>query len=247
MTIFGSVHSQSTIPKINSWPICMVLRWVLGASMPLYCRILAIIDFLQPPGAHDAVYSEWIHPLWNGGLGLRWEHSKHQRLLDKRYQTCQAIWIRLHTGNERLRRSFGLIHFLTKKSLLIYFINSPSIWRHKHKITSTGCCRPGRYLEVRLRDRHREHTTNLDSLFVSCQSTTIFYADENSLDKEVEGYYDAGMQVPDYVTLLWADDKCVSLLDSCSWLTSQIAGAIFAVSLLPRSVIGQEVLGFTTT
>jgi Glycosyl hydrolase family 115 len=28
-------------------------------------------------------------------------------------------------------------------------------------------------------------------------------------DKEVEGYYDAGMTVPDYVTLLWTDDKYV--------------------------------------
>lgn len=29
------------------------------------------------------------------------------------------------------------------------------------------------------------------------------------LDKEVEGYYDDGMRVPDYVTLLWSDDKYV--------------------------------------
>jgi len=27
------------------------------------------------------------------------------------------------------------------------------------------------------------------------------------LDKEVEGYYRGGMRVPDYITLLWADDK----------------------------------------
>ena len=26
-------------------------------------------------------------------------------------------------------------------------------------------------------------------------------------DKEVEGYYEDGMRVPDYVTLLWTDDK----------------------------------------
>lgn len=118
----------------------------------------------------------------------------------------------------------GLIHFLTKKNLLIYFINSPSIWRHKHKITSTGCCRPGRYLEVRLRDRHRERSTDLGPLFVSCQLTTIYYAHENSLDKEVEGYYDAGMQVPDYVTLLWADDKYVSYsIHVLAWLTLQIS------------------------
>jgi hypothetical protein len=26
------------------------------------------------------------------------------------------------------------------------------------------------------------------------------------IDQEVEGYYDDGMRVPDYVTLLWADD-----------------------------------------
>lgn len=27
------------------------------------------------------------------------------------------------------------------------------------------------------------------------------------IDKEVEGYYDDGMRVPDYITLLWTDDK----------------------------------------
>lgn len=27
------------------------------------------------------------------------------------------------------------------------------------------------------------------------------------LDKEVEGYYDDGLRVPDDVTLLWTDDK----------------------------------------
>lgn len=32
-------------------------------------------------------------------------------------------------------------------------------------------------------------------------------------DKEVEGYYEDGMRVPDYVTLLWTDDKCVDVLD----------------------------------
>ena len=29
-------------------------------------------------------------------------------------------------------------------------------------------------------------------------------------DKEVEGYYDDGMRVPDDVTLLWTDDKYAS-------------------------------------
>lgn len=28
-----------------------------------------------------------------------------------------------------------------------------------------------------------------------------------SVDKEVEGYYEDGLRVPDDVTLLWADDK----------------------------------------
>jgi hypothetical protein len=28
-------------------------------------------------------------------------------------------------------------------------------------------------------------------------------------DKEVEGYYDEGLMVEDYITLLWTDDKCV--------------------------------------
>ena len=32
-------------------------------------------------------------------------------------------------------------------------------------------------------------------------------------DKEVEGYYEDGMRVPDYVTLLWTDDKYVDVLD----------------------------------
>ena len=32
-------------------------------------------------------------------------------------------------------------------------------------------------------------------------------------DKEVEGYYEDGMRVPDYVTLLWTDDKYVGVID----------------------------------
>ena len=34
------------------------------------------------------------------------------------------------------------------------------------------------------------------------------------IDKEVLGYYDDGMQVPDDITLLFSDDKCV--LESCT-------------------------------
>lgn len=30
-----------------------------------------------------------------------------------------------------------------------------------------------------------------------------------ALYKEVEGYYDDGMRVPEDITLLWTDDKCV--------------------------------------
>lgn len=29
------------------------------------------------------------------------------------------------------------------------------------------------------------------------------------IDKEVQGYYEDGMTVPDDITLLWTDDKCV--------------------------------------
>ena len=29
----------------------------------------------------------------------------------------------------------------------------------------------------------------------------------------MEGYYEDGMRVPDYVTLLWTDDKYVEVLD----------------------------------
>lgn len=36
-----------------------------------------------------------------------------------------------------------------------------------------------------------------------CASLTCLFV----VDKEVEGYYDDGMRVPDYVTLLWSDDK----------------------------------------
>lgn len=38
-------------------------------------------------------------------------------------------------------------------------------------------------------------------------SLTYFY-----LDKEVLGYYDDGMRVPDDITLLWSDDKRVNKL-----------------------------------
>jgi hypothetical protein len=31
-------------------------------------------------------------------------------------------------------------------------------------------------------------------------------------DKEVEGFYDDGMRVPDDITLLWTDDKYALLL-----------------------------------
>ena len=40
------------------------------------------------------------------------------------------------------------------------------------------------------------------------------------IDKEVQGYYDDGLRVPDDITLLWADDKYVSsLLITISVLT----------------------------
>ena len=38
------------------------------------------------------------------------------------------------------------------------------------------------------------------------------------IDKEVLGYYDDGMQVPDDITLLFSDDKCV--LESCTQFCS---------------------------
>ena len=44
--------------------------------------------------------------------------------------------------------------------------------------------------------------------FFHDRSWLLFY-----IDKEVEGYYDDGMRVPDYVTLLWTDDKYVDVLD----------------------------------
>lgn len=45
--------------------------------------------------------------------------------------------------------------------------------------------------------------------FVSQHSMVVRQPDVYSsyADKEVEGYYDDGMTVPDYVTLLWSDDK----------------------------------------
>lgn len=33
------------------------------------------------------------------------------------------------------------------------------------------------------------------------------------IDNEVEGYYEDGMRVPDYVTLLWTDDTYVDVLE----------------------------------
>ena len=38
----------------------------------------------------------------------------------------------------------------------------------------------------------------------------VLVANVRPVDKEVEGYYEDGMRVPDDVILLWSDDKCVS-------------------------------------
>jgi len=51
------------------------------------------------------------------------------------------------------------------------------------------------------------------------------------LDKEVEGYYEDGMRVPDDVTLLWADDKYASRMwclfrDTYSKAAGEMSGDI---------------------
>ena len=70
------------------------------------------------------------------------------------------------------------------------------------------------------------------------------------IDKEVEGYYDDGMRVPDYVTLLWTDDKYVDVVDFESCFTDcrsgcNLAGAMFAAFLPYPNVIELEAPGFT--
>lgn len=53
--------------------------------------------------------------------------------------------------------------------------------------------------------------TNIPQMWALCESNTPLNLQpaqsQRFLDKEVLGYYDAGMQVPDDITLLWTDDK----------------------------------------
>lgn len=50
------------------------------------------------------------------------------------------------------------------------------------------------------------HFVSFDSRdFVFCGFLIV-----HTLDKEVLGYYDDGMRVPDDITLLWSDDKSVA-------------------------------------
>ena len=66
----------------------------------------------------------------------------------------------------------------------------------------------------------------------------------------MEGYYEDGMRVPDYVTLLWTDDKYVESARSEAAFTDgrsgcNLAGAMFAAFLPYPNVIEREALGFT--
>ncbi len=45
-----------------------------------------------------------------------------------------------------------------------------------------------------------------------------------SADKEVEGYYDDGMRVPDDIILLWSDDKLVPII--VDWVGSDHKGIL---------------------
>lgn len=44
-------------------------------------------------------------------------------------------------------------------------------------------------------------------------------------DQEVLGYYEDGMRVPDDVTLVWTDDKCVSCVPKKCYLTLMLHNA----------------------
>jgi hypothetical protein len=69
----------------------------------------------------------------------------------------------------------------------------------------------------------------------------------HSIDKEVEGYYDTGMTAPDYVTLLWTDDKCVLSSSEGVQANRTLAGKISVDTLFFQSVRGAEVLEYITT
>ena len=93
-------------------------------------------------------------------------------------------------------------------------------------------------------------SANLD--FVSVSYWYILFLDRSLhfyTDKEVEGYYEDGMRVPDYVTLLWTDDKYVERARFEAVFTDgrsgcNLAGAMFAAFLPYPNVIEREALGF---
>lgn len=69
-------------------------------------------------------------------------------------------------------------------------------------------------------------------------------------DKEVEGYYDQGLRVPDDITLMWTDDKFVEI---CSPVVAVavidrdiIAGATSVATLFRANVTGLAVRACTT-
>jgi hypothetical protein len=64
-----------------------------------------------------------------------------------------------------------------------------------------------------------------------------------ALYKEVEGYYDQGLQVEDYVTLLWSDDKYV-LYYPCGADLTLVAGGMCADTHFLRSAIGRVELAY---
>ena len=66
-------------------------------------------------------------------------------------------------------------------------------------------------------------------------------------DKEVEGYYEAGMRVPDDVVLLWSDDKYVSTSSPrAHFLISFEVGEMSVATLYPASATAPGALVFTT-
>ncbi|KAH6897654.1 hypothetical protein BKA70DRAFT_1438250 [Coprinopsis sp. MPI-PUGE-AT-0042] len=100
----------------------------------------------------------------------------------------QKYWL---DGVERAK-TFETVYTLGMRGFGDSSMTSAADRRPQYRAVGGGDCRPGQYLQA---------SVWLKTMTVASipQVWTLY--------KEVEGYYDKGLRVPDYVTLLWADDN----------------------------------------
>ena len=98
-------------------------------------------------------------------------------------------------------------------SVVVIAGDSAALGGPEHRAYGDHRLRPAQPAHGRLQHVRRHHyPTGVDALYVARSLLPASVQDRKLTgfaDKEVQGYYDEGMRVPDDVILMWTDDKYV--------------------------------------